>query len=362
MALTPYILHFRDLGREARSLVGGKNASLGALLRAGARVPSGFALTTHAYESFLEHGGIRDRLRAAVGSIDHADPAALERASARARQLIETAAMPPDIASALQNSYESLAEEIGTADVPVAVRSSATSEDSVEASFAGQQETFLWVRGAESLARLTLRCWSSLYTTQALAYRAQFGYPLDGAAMGVGIQSMVDARVAGVMFTLNPLTGDLATIVIEGSWGLGTSVVGGEVTPDEYWVEKVTLAVLKRTIATKVTQDVAAPGGGVTREAVPQPLQCVPCLTDDEVRELAQLGKIMERDAGSPQDIEWAIDRRLAFPESVLLLQCRPETVWSKRTARPLVTPKATALDYVTDAMLARLGSPHRRA
>ena len=355
MALTPYILPFRDLGREARSLVGGKNASLGALLRAGARVPPGFALTIHAYESFLEHAGLRDRLRSTVSSADPADSEALERASRSARELIEGAAVPADLALALRTSYESLADELGTADLPVAVRSSAIAEDSAEASFAGQQETFLWVRGADSLARQTLRCWSSLYTPQALAYRAQLGYPLDGAAMGVAVQSMVDARVAGVMFTLNPTSGDVATIVIEASWGLGTTVVGGEVTPDEYWIEKVTLAVLRRTIATKTAQDVAAEGGGVAREAVPAPLQDVPCLTDDEVRELARLGKIMERDAGSVQDIEWAIDRRLAFPESVLLLQCRPETVWSRRVARPLIEPKATALDYVTDAMLARL-------
>lgn len=362
MALTPYVLHFRDLGREARSLVGGKNASLGALLRAGARVPSGFALTIHAYESFLEHRDLRDRLRAAVSSVDTADTQALEAASARAREIIDSAAMPADIAAALRSAYASLAEELGTRDLPVAVRSSATAEDGAEASFAGQQDTYLWVRGAESLARQTLRCWSSLYTPQALAYRAQLGQPLDGAAMGVGIQAMVDARVAGVMFTLNPLSGDVATIVIEASWGLGTSVVGGEVTPDEYWIEKVTLAVLKRTIATKATQDVAAPRGGVVREAVAAPLQDRPCLTDEEVGELARLGKLMELDAGAPQDIEWAIDRRLAFPESVLLLQCRPETVWSKRAARPLIVPRATALDYVTDAMLARLGSPRDRS
>jgi phosphoenolpyruvate synthase/pyruvate phosphate dikinase len=355
MAEAPYILHFRDLGREARSLVGGKSASLGSLLRAGARVPSGFAVTTHAYQRFLEDNGLRGVLRDAVAALDSLDTGELEGASRRARQLIESAPLPDGLARALRSSYELLAQELGTGDAPVAVRSSATSEDSVDASFAGQQDTYLWVRGQGALAHFTVRCWSSLYAPHALAYRARLGYPLHGASMGVAVQSMVDARVAGVMFTLNPTTGDQATIVIEASWGLGTSVVGGEVTPDEYWVEKVTLEVLRRTIAIKATRDVAAPGGGVAREAVPPDLQGTACLTDEEVRELARLGKAMERDAGSPQDIEWAIDRRLPFPESVLLLQCRPETVWSRRSARPLIAPRATVLDYVTDAILARL-------
>jgi pyruvate,water dikinase len=355
---TPYVLHFRDLGREARSLVGGKNASLGELLRAGTRVPAGFAITTYAYECFLDRAGLREALRDSAAAVDPADPLSLEHASHAARELIEGAPLPADLAQALDASYEVLAQEAGVLDPPVAVRSSATSEDSADASFAGQQETYLWVRGADSLARHAVRCWSSLYTPQALAYRARMGYPLDGASMSVGVQRMVDARAAGVLFTLNPLNGDPSKIVIEASWGLGTSVVGGEITPDRYSVDKVTLAVLSRTISLKSSQDLPAPAGGVARAAVPTELQDAPCLSDDEVRELALLGKLIERREGAPQDIEWATDRRLPFPANVLLLQSRPETVWSRRAAKPIVTPKATALDYVTDAMLSRLRNP----
>lgn len=356
---SPLVLPFRDLGREARSLVGGKSASLGQLLRAGARVPSGFAVTTHAYELFIEQARLRDALRDAAAGLDAGDPTSLERASLAARRVIESAPLPDDLVAALDASYELLAGEAGGQDPPVAVRSSATTEDGAEASFAGQQDTFLWVRGREALARHTLRCWSSLYTAAALAYRARMGHPLHGAAMGVAVQRMVDARAAGVLFTLDPANGDPSKIVIEASWGLGTSVVGGEVTPDRYRVDKVTLAILSRVISPKLSQDLPAPGGGITREAVAAELRDVPCLRDDEVGEIALLAKRIERNEGVPQDIEWAIDRASAFPDNVLLLQARPETFWSRRVAAPVVAPKASALDYVTDAMLARLrGGP----
>lgn len=357
-SILTYVLWFRDLGREARSLVGGKNASLGELMKAGVRVPSGFALTSHAYESFLARGGLRRAIDAALAPVDPTDQLALERASLLVREMMEATPLPEDVEAALTASYGALAEEARRTEVPVAVRSSATSEDSAAASFAGQQETYLWVHGARSLARHTRRCWSSLYTPQAISYRARLGLPPDSASMSVGVQRMVDARVAGVMFTLNPLNGDLSKIVIEASWGLGLSVVGGEVMPDRYWVDKVTLDVIQRTIAAKTLQYVPAPGGGVARAEVPLAMQEIACLSDAEVAELALLGKAIERSYGSPRDIEWAIDGNLPFPDNVLMLQCRPETLWSRRRAEPLVEPRASPLDYVTDALLARLRRP----
>src|SRR5450756_130450 len=156
------------------------------------------------------------------------------------------------------------------------------------ASFAGQQETYLWIQGAESLAYHALRCWSSLFTPQAITYRARMDFPLESISMSVGVQRMVDARVAGVMFTLNPLNGDPSKIVVEASWGLGLSVVGGEVTPDDYWVDKVTLGILRRSICHKVVKYVPDPGaGGVACVDVPPEQQGVPCLSDEEVTELA---------------------------------------------------------------------------
>lgn len=362
MASTPpYVLWFRDLGREARSLVGGKNASLGELMQAGVRVPSGFALTCHAYESFVEAGGLRRAIDAALAGVDPTEETALEAASQHLREMIEATPLPDDVETALLASYRALAEEAGAREVPVAVRSSATMEDSVEASFAGLQDTYLWVHGERSLARHTLRCWSSLYTPQAISYRARLGLPRDLPSMSVGVQRMVDARAAGVMFTLNPLNGDLSKIVIEASWGLGLSVVGGEVMPDRYWVDKVTLEVIQRTVSAKTTRYLPAKGGGVVRAEVPPEEREVPCLSEEEVMELALIGKSIEKSCGSPRDIEWAIDGGLPFPDNVLMLQSRPETVWSRRQPGPLVAPKATALEYVVDAMVSRLRSTPRQ-
>jgi pyruvate,water dikinase len=348
-----HILWFRDLDLEARPLVGAKNASLGEMMQGGVRVPSGFALTTRAYDAFIEHAGLRPRIHAALGGLDPNDTAAVETVSGELRALIEAATLPHSVAEELRISYAILAEETSSESPAVAVRSSATAEDMEGASFAGQQETYLWVQGPESLADHALRCWSSLFTPQAIAYRARMRFPSELVSMSVGIQLMVDARVAGVMFTLNPLNGDPSKIVVEASWGLGLSVVGGEVTPDDYWVDKVTLAVIKRNICRKATMYVPDPaGGGVAQVDVPDAAQAAPCLTDEEVVELATLGKRLELNYGAPLDVEWAIDDRLAFPHNVLLLQCRPETVWSRRRAQPLVEPSSSGVEYVLRAML----------
>lgn len=356
----PLILRARDWAPGARSLVGGKLASLGELIQAGARVPPWFAVTTYAYERALDHAGLLGTIRRAMAAVDVSDQASLEAASRSARELIEGHSLPAQLDEQLHDAYETLAREIRSPDVAVAVRSSAVAEDADDASFAGQQETYLWVRGHRSVAQHVLRCWSSLYTPQAIAYRARLGLPPDAGSMSVGVQQMVDARVAGVMFTLNPSNGDLSKIGIEASWGLGVSVVGGEVTPDRYWVDKVTLDVLKREISAKTIEYVRSAEGGIVRVPVPEDRSSVPCLSDLEVVELARLGKAIDAGYGSPRDIEWAIDARLHFPENVLLLQCRAETAWSNRAATPLVAPKADPLDYVTDTMLSGLRAMSR--
>lgn len=355
MPTQPFILRSRDWAPGARSLIGGKLASLGELIQAGARVPPWFAVTTFAYERALEHDGLLGTIRRAMAAVDVSDQTSLEAASLRARELIEGHSLPAELDEQLHEAYTALASEIHAADVAVAVRSSAMAEDADDASFAGQQETYLWVRGHRSVALHVLRCWSSLYTPQAISYRARLGLAPDAGSMSVGVQQMVDARVAGVMFTLNPSNGDLSKIGIEASWGLGVSVVGGEVTPDRYWVDKVTLDVLRREISPKTMEYRQAPDGGIVRVPVAEERQAVPCLSDEEVVELARQAKAIEAGYGSPRDIEWAIDARLAFPENVLLLQCRPETVWSNRAPTPLVAPKTDPLDYVTDRMLSGL-------
>ncbi|MHB8244291.1 MAG: PEP/pyruvate-binding domain-containing protein [Acidimicrobiales bacterium] len=358
MASSPYVLWFDDLGRESCSLVGGKNAGLGEMMRNGVRVPMGFALTTEAYDAFVEHAGLRPCIHRALEGLDPHEPDGLDAASAEIRSRIEEVAFPNSIEEALGASYAALGTRLGTSLPPVAVRSSATAEDTAEASFAGQQETYLWVEGLESLALHARRCWSSLYTAQAISYRAEMGFPPGSASMSVGVQSMVDARAAGVMFTVSPVSGDRSKIVLEASWGLGLGVVGGEVTPDNYWVDKVTLGILRRSVCRKHLKYVADPrAGGVACVEVPLHEQEVPCLSDEEVTELARLGKQLEVSYGAALDIEWAIDARLPFPEAVVMLQCRPETVWSNRPVEPVAHVAASPVDYVLGAIM-----PHARS
>jgi pyruvate,water dikinase len=268
------------------------------------------------------------------------------------------APVPEEVVEAVQAAYRELAARAGVEDLPVAVRSSATAEDLPGASFAGQQDTYLWVQGAGHVLIRTLVCWSSLFTPRAITYRMQMGFPHEKVLISVGVQKMANARAAGVMFTLNPVNGDRTKIAINANWGLGETVVAGEVTPDEYWVDKVTLEIVQRTVSPKTVECVPDPHlREVTLRPVPEERQMEPCLTDEEIVELARLGKRIERHYGRPQDIEWAVDRDLPFPESVVILQSRPETVWSQKESGPLLEPKEKPQDYVASMLLGRLGS-----
>ena len=357
MSASPFILWFEEIDQHRRALVGGKNASLGELTQAGVRVPPGFAVTTEAFEAFLEQNDIRREIRRVLDALHPDDIAGVEAASRTIRQLMSEVPVPEEIAAAIQNAYRELAGRAGVEDLPVAVRSSATAEDLPGASFAGQQDTYLWVQGAGHVLIRTLVCWSSLFTPRAITYRMQMGFPHDKVLISVGVQKMANARAAGVMFTLNPLNGDRSKIAINASWGLGEAVVAGEVTPDEYWVDKVTFDIVKRTISPKTVECVPNPHlREVTLVEVPEERQTQPCLTDEEVVELARLGKRIEQHYGCPQDIEWAVDRDLPFPESVVILQSRPETVWSqKQKEDPTLTPKSKPTDYVAGFLLSQL-------
>jgi pyruvate,water dikinase len=220
------------------------------------------------------------------------------------------------------------------ADVPVAVRSSATAEDMPDASFAGQQDTYLWVRGADQVVEKVRDCWASLFTTRAVAYREKHRIPHAETLMSVGVQKMVNARTAGVAMTLDPVNGDRTRIVIDASWGLGEMVVSGVVTPDNFTVEKVLEQIVARTISDKHVELVGDPAAGeaVEREVEPARRKS-PCLTDAEVLAVARLAKRLERQNKCPQDVEWAIDADLPEGENLLALQSRPETIWSRKTA-----------------------------
>jgi pyruvate,water dikinase len=191
-------------------------------------------------------------------------------------------------------------------------------------------------------------CWASLYNTEAVSYRLRRGIGEQALAMGVVVQRMVDPRCAGVMFTCSPATGDRSVVAIEGSWGLGSALVSGEVTPDSYLVSKVTGEIMRRTVAAKLRlHRLAHTGSGVTGDDVPEQLREQPCLDDAQIRALALVGHLVERHYGTPQDIEWALTEGSTASEGIVLLQSRPETIWTPRAAGPIATPKARAVDHV---------------
>ena len=326
------ILWFEELGREDIPLVGGKNANLGEMLKAGIPVPPGFAITAYAYKRFIEETGIAQQIYKIIEETvtDKNDPKQYEEASKKIRALIESTPMPDYLAEEIKQAYRELSNRTNVVNVSVAVRSSATAEDLPDASFAGQQETYLNVSGEDNLLEKTVKCWSSLFTPRAIFYRTQKGFRHEDVLISVGVQKMVNAKAAGVMFTLNPVTGDRNQIVIEANWGLGESVVSGAVTPDYFVVDKNTMQIIERKIVKKTVEYVRDPETGETIHAeVPLERQEIPCLTDEEILKLAELGKKIEEHYGRAQDIEWAIDRELPFPENVFIVQSRPETVWS---------------------------------
>ncbi len=341
------VLWFENLNKGDIPLVGGKNANLGEMLQAKIPVPPGFAITAQAYEKFISETGIAEKIYGIIRETvtDANIPKQFEEASRKIRKLIEATRMPRDIETTIKKAYNQLSKKAKSAQMLVAVRSSATAEDLPDASFAGQQETYLNVRGAKELIEKTVKCWSSLFTPRAIFYRNQKGFKHEQVLISVGVQKMVNSRAAGVTFTINPVTGESDQIVIEASWGLGTSVVSGDVTPDNYVVDKKTLEITGRRIVSKTEEYVRSPKTGETiRVGVPQERQKEPCLTDQEITKLAELAKLIEKHyEGQPQDIEWAIDRDLPFPENVYITQSRPETVWSLKKQPEIEALKPSA-------------------
>jgi pyruvate,water dikinase len=325
---------FDNLRKTDIPLVGGKNANLGEMISAGLPVPPGFAVTAYAYEKFIEETHIAKKIyeiiKETVTNIN--DPKQYDAASKKIRELIEKSSMPKEIENAVKLAYKELNKKLNLKDVFVAVRSSATAEDLPDASFAGQQETFLNVRGVDELLENIVKCWSSLFTPRAIFYRNEKGFAHEKVFISVGVQKMVNSRAAGVIFTLNPVTGDTRHIVIEGNHGLGEAVVSGSVTPDDFIVDKVSMKIIEKRLSKKTVQYIRDPQTGKTVHAdVPVDKQEQPCVNDEEILKLAELAKRIEQHYGKPQDIEWAIDRDIPFPANVFIVQSRPETVWSAR-------------------------------
>ncbi|MCL5266447.1 MAG: phenylphosphate synthase subunit beta [Chloroflexi bacterium] len=348
------VLWLRDCCRDHLNCVGGKNVCLGEMIQAGIRVPPGLAVTTSAYTRFLDKAGLWKEVDGILSTLVLDDIESEDRVSEEIRQLIESTPLPAQVEDAIHSSYLKLAEECNVPNLPVAVRSSATAEDLPGASFAGQQDTYLWVRGSDEVVKHVTKCWSSLFTSRAISYRTRMGFPHDKVLMSVGVQKMVNARAAGVTFTLNPASGDRSKIAIEGNWGLGESVAQGEVTPDEYLVDKVTWQIVKRVVSEKTVEYmVDAANSRVVCQEIPPERRNLSCVSDEEIIEIARLARIIERFYGRPQDIEWAIDRDLPFPDNVVILQSRNETVWSQKQAKPVLQPRASALEHIVDNLIA---------
>ncbi|MCZ0928340.1 phosphoenolpyruvate synthase [Vreelandella janggokensis] len=336
-----YILWFDQLGMADVERVGGKNASLGEMISnlsgAGVTVPGGFATTAHAYREFLAHEGLNERINQTLARLDVDDVKALAEAGKMIRQWVIDTPLPPTFESELRSAYESLQQRHPA--LKVAVRSSATAEDLPDASFAGQQETFLNIEGFDNIKRAVHEVFASLFNDRAISYRVHRGYAHENVALSAGVQKMVrsETGASGVMFTLDTESGFRDAVFVTASWGLGETVVQGAVNPDEFYVHKPTLAagrpaVLRRNLGSKLikmvyTQDASA---GKSVETIDVPLQDRGrfCLNDKQVMALASQAVTIEQHYQRPMDIEWALD---GDDGELYIVQARPETVVSQQ-------------------------------
>ena len=320
-----------DLGEVNRAnlpIVGGKGANLGEMIRAELPVPPGFVLTVAAYETTREAAGVGARIDALLRTLNVEDTAALQRVSAQLRDVLLAVPLTDELAQALDAAYARLAESTpGTGEPLVAVRSSATAEDTAEFSFAGMFESVLGVRGRDALVEAIRRCWASTFGARVLYYRLSRNMPAE-MPVAVVVQRMVPSIKSGVMFTADPATGEAGHVVIEAAWGLGEVVVGGQVTPDHYVVDKHTMAVVERRVAAKEFLLEAIPAGGTRRvELDHDPRQNGAVLTEPELATLARLAIGSEQHYGAPQDMEFAIDA-----SGVFITQTRPITTLPRAT------------------------------
>jgi pyruvate, water dikinase len=374
------VVWFDELEGDVRAVAGGKCASLVEMRRAGFPVPPGFAITVAAFEQFGEDTGIGSEVERLVAMADPDSMESLRAVSEQIEALAANVRLPASLMGLVGSAYQRVGQETGENDPAVAVRSSAVGEDSAGASFAGQQETYLWVRGLTALELAVRRCWASYFSPHALSYRARLaggaGFGTVGRqlaersgasgqaaisrhGMSVGVQQMADAYVAGVMFTRSPTKNDRSIVAIEAGLGLGISVVAGEITPDEIWVNKVTREIVRRQPGNKQVRYVPDRDNGGTRfEEVPQDEATRLCLDDETAKQLAEYGVRLERHYGAAQDIEWALTRGPDGTSTLILLQSRPITT-GQEAKEPVATPLPSepalpsATDYVVKQLLA---------
>ena len=352
-----FLLWFEQLEREDVAIVGGKSSSLGEMTaKVDVPVPYGFATTAHAYRYFFEKSGLDNEVRELVGELTDVENSALLRdVCARIRQAILDKEMPQDLQEAIAAAYEELGKKMNIDQPYVAVRSSATAEDLPDASFAGQQDTYLNVQGAETIIAKVKECYASCFTDRAVYYREKQGFDHLDVALSAAVQMMVFSKAAGVMFTVNVATGDDQNILMEAAWGLGEYVVQGTVTPDNYTVCKKTHKIIEKNVNGQDVKLVRKAGGDCEEQMVPLDEQNEQKLTDEQIIELAGYAKKIEEHYGCYMDMEWGVDER---DGKLWILQARPETVWSRRNKENGGAPKEEKKAVTTDRKVIVKGLP----
>jgi pyruvate,water dikinase len=327
MTARPLVLFFKDIDKHDIPSVGGKGANLGEMWNAKFPVPNGFAVTTDSYDLFLEKNEISKKINDLLSSVDVNQPDQLQSASEKVQKTVENSMIPREVADEVVKAYKKLSGMFKTS--LVAVRSSATAEDLPGASFAGQQATYLNIRGQNNLLQAVRDCWASLFTARAIFYRAQNNIPTERVKISVIVQKMVQSRVSGVMFTIDPVTNEKDRIIVESVWGLGEMIVQGSVVPDHYVVQKDTFAILSKEISDQRVQLVKQ-GDKTVEEEVPKKIRGNQKITDEEIIKLAKIGQNLQEHYYFPQDIEWAKENGELF-----IVQTRPVTT-IKKTAKEI--------------------------
>lgn len=324
-----YVLWFDQLHRKDVNLVGGKSSSLGELTsETNVPVPYGFATTAAAYRHFMAYSNLNEKVNDLLDSLtDPENSDQLHRICSKIRKTITSAPMPNDLAIEISSAYDALAQKMGQNEPFVAVRSSATAEDLPNASFAGEQDTYLNIHGREQVLKKVQECYASLFTDRATYYRIKQHFPQEKVALSAAIQMMAFSKAAGVMFSINVANGDDTKIMIEGSWGLGEYIVSGTVTPDNFLVDKKTMKIAEKNVTKKKIELQYLPNGGTEQKDVKPDLIDKPILTDKQILELAGYAKEIEKHYGCYMDMEWALDKN----DKLWIVQARPETVWSQK-------------------------------
>ena len=322
-----YVEKFENISKEDVGIAGGKGANLGELTQAEIPVPPGFVVTAETYNKFMNDTGIFDNIMNILNGLDIDDTKKLQETSKKIKKIIVDTHIPDEISKLIIEAYNALCQDVGVEDVLVAIRSSATAEDLPEASFAGQQDTFLNIHGSDAVVEYVRRCWASLFEARAIFYREENNFEHSKVYIAVVVQEMVEAEKAGVMFTVNPSTGEDVAL-IEGSWGLGEAVVSGSVTPDTYYVDKKSNEILSFTVANKKVMFEKVATGETKQVDVPESLRDKRVLSEEELVELTEMGKRIQEHYSAPQDTEWA------FLEGKLyMLQSRPITTLNEDEA-----------------------------